>query len=243
MVLLGKHVWHTVDTLEASVSLAADRLLTDQLADLAATVQRFDGRPLMPAKWCVHSCGGAHASRFCDAAVLFGRAVREAAASVSANFSRGGDGVVSDDAVTLQRSVLQGCAAFLVRHKNASSLVLPFLALSLACSLPHTAVCRRRKWRESRWFRLDPSSPQRHRPACRATGRMTGFATVTVAAPRSSTYFSSARPRSAPGRGAQAVQRLQCHLLRRRRGPRLSACMQSNARIFCTSCRRQTLAC
>ncbi len=56
VVLLGKHVWHTVDTLEASVSLAADRLLADQLRLLGATVRGFEGKPLIPSKWCVAAC-------------------------------------------------------------------------------------------------------------------------------------------------------------------------------------------
>jgi hypothetical protein len=52
VVLLGKHVWHTVDTLEASVSLASDRLLCDQLGALAETLRSLDGRPLIASKWC-----------------------------------------------------------------------------------------------------------------------------------------------------------------------------------------------
>jgi len=57
VVMLGKRVWHSVDTTAASVSLASDRLLPDQLGELAATLLQLDGRPLIPAKWCVDAPG------------------------------------------------------------------------------------------------------------------------------------------------------------------------------------------
>lgn len=53
VVLVGKHVWHCVHTLEPSTSLASDRMLTDQLDAMADTIRGFEGRPLAPAKWCV----------------------------------------------------------------------------------------------------------------------------------------------------------------------------------------------
>ena len=53
VVVLGKRVWHAVWTTQASISLASDRLLPDQLPELAAALPSFDGMPIIPAKWCV----------------------------------------------------------------------------------------------------------------------------------------------------------------------------------------------
>ena len=52
VVVLGKRVWHAVWTTQASISLASDRLLPDQLPELAAALPTFDGMPIIPAKWC-----------------------------------------------------------------------------------------------------------------------------------------------------------------------------------------------
>jgi hypothetical protein len=115
VVLLGKHVWHTVDTLEASVSLASDRLLSDQLGVLATTLRSLDGRPLIASKWCVCL---RRAPQLCvidsslerKHALHHRRAIREAAASLSASVLHGAE---SPSDVT--SSILSESAAFLVR--------------------------------------------------------------------------------------------------------------------------------
>jgi len=61
-VLLAKGVWHDVETLESSLSLASDRLFADQLAELAHLLPLLDGLPLLPAKWAVRECLAAGAA-------------------------------------------------------------------------------------------------------------------------------------------------------------------------------------
>lgn len=54
LVLVGKYTWHSVDTLEKSISVTADRVLRDQLDLLPATLKSCADKPLLPSKWAVN---------------------------------------------------------------------------------------------------------------------------------------------------------------------------------------------
>ena len=98
VVVVAKNVWHAVHTMQPSVSLAADRLLCDQLPELGQRLATSGvlERPLVPAMW----------------------AVRATAASIVADIGAG---------VTLTPRVahlLRSCAAFIDAQAQAETAAL-----------------------------------------------------------------------------------------------------------------------
>jgi hypothetical protein len=122
VVITAKRVWHAVWTTQASLSLASDRLLPDQLPELAAALSSFDGKPLIPAKW----------------------AVCEAAASLSAAVLHG---TAPSGELASMRATLRGAAAFLEAQVAAEAAVQPGSKVyatrppaCVSCERPHSRL-------------------------------------------------------------------------------------------------------
>jgi hypothetical protein len=122
VVITAKRVWHAVWTTQASLSLASDRLLPDQLPELAAALPSFDGKPLIPAKW----------------------AVCEAAASLSAAVLHG---TAPPGELASMRATLRGAAAFLeaqvaaeVAVQAGSKVYAKQPPACVSCERPHSRL-------------------------------------------------------------------------------------------------------